>query len=86
MDYLVFINVLASVTCLFDKYLAKRKKYRISEKILLSMCAIGGVYGFYIVSRIIRHKTRDKKFLIFLYPILIIWLILGFIMIGWGDI
>lgn len=69
------------IVCLYDKFLAKKKKYRISEKLLLGICAIGGVFGFYIISRIIHHKNRDKKFLLFMYPILIAWLFIGILIV-----
>ena len=75
-NYLIFVNLLGFVICIYDKLLAKKKKFRISEKILLLVCLLGGVLGFYISSRIIRHKTCDKKFLIFMYPILILWIVI----------
>lgn len=74
INYLLFLNLLGAVSCAFDKYLATFKKYRISEKILLGICFLGGVFGFYIMSRLIRHKTKDKKFLLFLYPIFFFWI------------
>ena len=72
--YFLFINVLGMFYCAFDKYLAIKSKMRISEKILLIVCSLGGVYGFYLMSRLVRHKTSDKLFLIFMYPILFIWI------------
>lgn len=81
VNYLIIINLIAFVTCCFDKYLAIRKKYRISEKLLLGISIIGGVFGFYIASRVVRHKTKDKKFLI-IYPVLIVWI---FIIIFFYD-
>ena len=81
VNYLIIINLIAFVTCCFDKYLAIRKKYRISEKLLLGISIIGGVFGFYIASRLVRHKTKDKKFLI-IYPVLIVWI---FIIIFFYD-
>lgn len=81
VNYLIIINLIAFVACCFDKYLAIRKKYRISEKLLLGISIIGGVFGFYIASRLVRHKTKDKKFLI-IYPVLIVWI---FIIIFFYD-
>jgi len=81
VQYLIFINILAFILCCFDKYLAVKRKYRISEKILLGICLIGGIFGFFIGTKMVRHKTKDKKFLI-MYPILIIWL---FIIIFFYD-
>ncbi|MBQ7104996.1 MAG: DUF1294 domain-containing protein [Bacilli bacterium] len=74
--FLLTINIISFFLCVFDKYLAIKKKYRISEKILLGSCLIGGVFGFFIASRIIRHKTKDKIFKIFFYPILFLWIII----------
>lgn len=73
VNYLIVINLIAFMMCCFDKYLAIKRKYRISEKLLLGISVIGGVFGFYIASRIVRHKTKDKKFLI-IYPVLILWI------------
>jgi len=82
-NFLLFINITSFFICGFDKYLAKNKKYRVSEKILLGMCFIGGIFGFYLGSKIFRHKTKDKKFIIFMYPILIFWIFILISIILW---
>lgn len=82
IKYLIIMNLIALILCCFDKYLAIKRKYRISEKILLGICLIGGVFGFSIASRIVRHKTKDKKFLLIMYPILVVWI---FIIIFFYD-
>ncbi len=75
--YLVFINIIGLTLCLFDKILAILHRYRISEKILLGICFLGGVFGFFFASHLFHHKTHDKKFLMVMYPILVFWLIIG---------
>ena len=72
-NYLILINLIAFILCCFDKYLAIKRKFRISEKILLGSCLLGGIFGFYIGTKVVRHKTKDKKFLI-MYPLLLIWI------------
>jgi len=85
--YLILINIIGFILCVFDKILAILHRYRISEKILLGICFLGGVFGFFIASHLVRHKTRDKKFLIVMYPILIFWLIIGLCyLLGGGNI
>lgn len=73
VKYMVFINILGFIVCCFDKILAIKKKFRISEKLLIAICLIGGIFGFYLGTKLARHKTKDKKFLI-MYPILLIWI------------
>lgn len=71
--FLLFINITSFFLCFFDKQLAIKRKYRISEKILLGTCLIGGVFGFLISSRVFRHKTKHKKLLRIVYFMSIIW-------------
>lgn len=72
--FLLFINIISFFACYIDKNLAKKRKFRISEKILLGLSLTGGAFGFLISSRIFRHKTKDKKFLFYFKPILIFWI------------
>jgi len=44
-----------------DKYLARSKRRRISEKTLLRLAAFGGSAGAVIGSRLFRHKTQKFK-------------------------
>lgn len=74
--FLLFINTISFFICAFDKYLAKKRKFRISEKILIGLCFCGGFAGFLLSSRIFRHKTKDKKVLIFVYLASIVWILL----------
>lgn len=73
--YLVFINILGFILCVVDKYFAIKKKYRISEKIIILNSLLGGVFGFVIGMHLVRHKTKKKTFYIPIYIILIIWII-----------
>lgn len=55
------INALTFIVFAVDKYKAKKKKYRISEKILLILLFFGSVGG-YLSMKIYRHKTKKRYF------------------------
>lgn len=69
--YLIFINVVAVIICIIDKLKAKIDGWRVSEKTLFIVSAIGGALGMYITMQLIRHKTKHNKFMVSL-PIFII--------------
>ncbi len=70
--YLLFINLFSVLICTFDKSQARANKYRISEKALFLISVIGGSVAMYITMRVIRHKTRKKKFMIGI-PLIIVF-------------
>ncbi len=73
MKYIVFINMLSFLLYGFDKLLAKKKKFRISEKLLLFISIMGGPYGAILGSNIFKHKTKKLKFNISNKSMAIIW-------------
>lgn len=62
--FFVIINVLAYLIMHIDKNNARNRRKRISEASLLTVAAIGGSIGILVSMRILRHKTRKKKFTI----------------------
>ena len=60
--YLAVVNVFAFVLYGADKYFAVRGKWRISERNLLLIAAVGGSLGAYLAMKLFRHKTKHKKF------------------------
>ena len=70
--YLAAINVLSAVLTIADKYRARRGKWRIRESTLILAAVLGGSPAEYITMRLIRHKTRHKKFMIGLPAIFLI--------------
>ncbi len=75
MKYIVFINMLSFLLYGFDKLLAKKKKFRISEKLLFLISFMGGPYGAILGSNIFKHKTKKFKFNILNKSMTIIWFI-----------
>ena len=79
--YLVIINVVTFFMYGFDKWKAKKSKWRISEAALLLMAVFGGSIGAWLGMKVWHHKTMHKKFrygipLILLAQIVLVLLVL----------
>jgi len=72
MKVFIIIFILFNLTTFFlfgyDKYLARTKRRRISEKTLLSLALMGGSVGAVFAQKLFSHKSRK-------YPNLF-WIIL----------
>lgn len=68
--YLLILNVAAFFVYGLDKRAARLGKWRISEKTLLLLAALGGGLGAALGMKIFHHKTRKMKFLV-LVPVCI---------------
>ena len=76
MIYLLVVNILAIILTIYDKIASKRfRKNRIRENVLLLIGALGGAISMYITMKLIRHKTRHKKFMTGLPIILILQIV-----------
>lgn len=74
--YLLAINVLGVSLTIYDKIASKKfRKNRIRENVLLLIGALGGAVSMYITMKLIRHKTRHKKFMTGLPIILILQIV-----------
>lgn len=62
--YLLAINIIAFFIYGIDKWKAKKNRWRIPEKTLLLLAAIGGSIGSWAGMMIWRHKTKHLKFTI----------------------
>lgn len=60
--YLCIINALSFLLMLIDKRKARKKRWRIRERTLLGICAIGGSLGGLLGMQLVRHKTLHKRF------------------------
>lgn len=80
--YLIIISTVTVAFTVGDKMSAKKDGRRIPEDLLLTLGLLGGALAEYVTMKIIRHKTRHKKFMIGL-PIEIILqiVIVAFILI-----
>ena len=73
--YLLAVNALGLIIMHYDKYLAKNNMWRIPEKTLLGIAAIGGSVGCILGMYSARHKTKKPEFTIGLPVILAIQLL-----------
>ncbi len=74
--YLVFVNFLSLIICIFDKFAAKKGMSRVPEKVLFLLCFLGGSAGMLSAMKTIRHKTLHKRFMIGIPFIIVLQLIL----------
>lgn len=61
--WFILISAVSIIMTVYDKWAAKRKKRRVPERTLLSLGLIGGAAAMYLTMKMIRHKTRKKKFM-----------------------
>ena len=64
ITYLIIINALGLLLMPADKLRAKKKQWRIPERILLLVALIGGSLGMLIGMYAFRHKTKHALFFI----------------------
>lgn len=78
IGYVVLVNLVTFLIYGLDKWKAKRDGWRIPEKTLLGLAAVGGSVGAFAGMQVFRHKTKHMKFVIgvpviFLLQIGLIW-------------
>ena len=76
--YLLLINAVSMLFMLTDKVKAKKNRWRIPERTLLGLCAIGGSLGGLIGMRLFRHKTLHPRFSIGI-PVMLALQIVGLV-------
>ncbi len=74
--YLVLVNALAFLLMLIDKIKAKKKMWRIPERVLLGVSAIGGSLGGLLGMQLFRHKTKHLQFTIGIPVMLVVHIVL----------
>ena len=76
--YLVVINIIAVIVTVHDKNAAQRGAWRVKERTLMLISALGGAPAMYLTMLTIHHKTRKPLFMIGIPVIFILKLILFF--------
>ena len=59
--YLILLSLVTFFAYGADKLSAKKRWYRVPEKVLLSLSLFGGAYGGIIGMKIFSHKTRGEN-------------------------
>jgi uncharacterized membrane protein YsdA (DUF1294 family) len=62
VGWIVIANVVTYSLFYADKKASEARSRRISEKMLLLWCAVGGSVGGYMAMRHFRHKTQKQSF------------------------
>ena len=60
--YLLIINALGLLLMLIDKQKARKNRWRIPERTLLTVAILGGSLGSMLGMKLYRHKTKHPKF------------------------
>ncbi len=86
--YILIISIVSVVMTVKDKSCAKKGKWRVPEKTLFILSALGGSVAMYITMKAIRHKTQHKRFMIGIPAIMIVQalIIIGVILVKTGII
>lgn len=77
--YLIIVNLLSIIITVTDKYKAKHKKWRISEKTLFIFAGLGAAGSMFLTMLSIRHKTKHKRFMIVLPLMFILQIVLIYV-------
>ena len=62
--YLLIMNAAGFLVMTADKLFAKSNSWRVPERNLLGIAAIGGSIGVWLAMYVVRHKTKHMKFVI----------------------
>ncbi|PGL68918.1 DUF1294 domain-containing protein [Bacillus sp. AFS055030] len=76
--YLVIVNIVSFAIMGIDKSRAKRKAWRIPERILFLFAIIGGTIGSILGMYYFKHKTKHPKFVFGYWIILFIQFVIYF--------
>ena len=76
--YFAIISLVAVAVTIADKIKAKAGAWRVKERTLFIIAAIGGGIAMYITMQAIRHKTKHMSFMIGI-PLIIAVQVVAFI-------
>ena len=77
LAWLLIINLFGFIQMFADKRRAKKDKWRIPEKRLFLVAAIGGSIGSILGMQVFRHKTQHKSFVFGMPAILVAQVVLA---------
>ncbi|MCQ2910876.1 MAG: DUF1294 domain-containing protein [Clostridia bacterium] len=62
--YLIIINIYGFFMMFYDKKMAEKDKWRVEEKTLFTIAAIGGALGIFAGMYTFKHKTLHASFVV----------------------
>lgn len=84
--YLLIISIIAVCVTIADKLKAIRGKWRIKERTLFIIAALGGSVAMFITMLLIHHKIRHARFMIGLPAIIAAQVVLAFFALRWLNV
>lgn len=60
--YYIIINIITYIAFGIDKLKARQHQWRLSERLLLSLCLVGGAFGGFAAMFSFTHKIHKNKF------------------------
>lgn len=75
--YLIIINLISFLAFVLDKNRARKNRWRIPEKSLMTLAIIGGSLGSLIGIYSMRHKTQKKLFAVGIPLILVLQILVA---------
>lgn len=63
LAWLIAVSLMAVATTVWDKSRARRHKWRVPERTLWLVAALGGSLATYVTMLVIRHKTLHRRFM-----------------------
>ncbi|MHA1567560.1 MAG: DUF1294 domain-containing protein [Alphaproteobacteria bacterium] len=60
--YVVAMNSAGFLAFAWDKHCARKNMWRVPERTLLTLAAVGGTLGIIVAQQTLRHKTRKEPF------------------------
>ena len=60
----LLLNMISFGMYAYDKMAAKSRRWRISEKSLLTVSILGGCFGGTLAMYLLRHKTQHTRFIL----------------------
>ncbi|WP_405346090.1 DUF1294 domain-containing protein [Ruminococcus sp.] len=82
--YLILINLIAVIVTVHDKVAAVKGNWRVKERTLLLLSALGGSPAMLLTMLLIRHKTRKAKFMVGIPLIMILQAVIVFLVLRYG--
>ena len=82
--YFVIINIIALIVTVHDKNAATRGSWRVKERTLMLISALGGAPVMYLTMLTIHHKTRKPLFMVGIPLIFVAECAIAFLVLHYG--
>lgn len=84
--YIAVISIIGWILPIVDKKRAQKDEWRIRERTLFIVSALGGSLAMYLSMKKFRHKTKHKRFMIGIPAIMIVQVIIISIIVYIGFV